>query len=388
MIFVVNADITIKSFKITPDSDPTASDDGTGSTCTGITVDVEFSEAPVVGSTVSVSLASNVGDDIKVTSDVASPTIRTVSGITLTEGKSLSNFKVSIDGTEIQLDQGVTPPTLNCLSDTASTSSESGVIGSSDASTDTAPKVTSFTISTPTAEAAINAGRLYCKDVKVDFVLDQTVEPKYLIPSYHNLPTLGGKATYLPDVSKPEYYFLLDVAPKGNLDDLVLTYNNSGSLIDLAHTPIAFTCTSPQTVTDPTTVSAVTSTTGASSTAGKDGVCNDVKIEFTLDNVVTTLTDLTVTSSSITTTNPTVTLKQDKTYTVTFSVKSGGNLDDLSIKYKGTALTSTGVSYSCKASTDTTDKNSSDDGSTSSTISINSFLIVCFTCFLILLNCN
>ncbi|KAM9982766.1 hypothetical protein ACTFIZ_007298 [Dictyostelium cf. discoideum] len=359
---------TIKSYKTTPATDPESVEENGTKSCSGITVDVKLSETPT--GTITASFPSNVGGAaVTATQDKTDPETYTISGIILKEGGNLDGLELLVDGTALSNDVGVTLPTLKCLESTESSESSS--------SSDTPPVIKSISVSTPSMEPTINSGQLFCTKVRVDFELDKLQQVNLLEPKYNSFPATGKNSIYLPDETKPIYYFMLDVSVNGNLDDLYILFDKTEKVT--LPNKISFKC--EKAATDPTSVTAMT--TSKSSATSKDGICSEVKVDFTLDNAATAITDITVASSSITGTPSIAQVGTTSTYSATVTVKEGGDLSDFVVNYKGTPLTSTAsITFKCEKESGNDSK--SDDGSTSSSLSANSIVVFCFTAFLLL----
>ncbi|KAM9953084.1 hypothetical protein ACTFIR_008143 [Dictyostelium discoideum] len=376
---------TIKSYKTTPATDPESVEENGTKSCSGITVDVKLSETPT--GTVTANFPNNVnGGALTATQDKTDPETYTISGITLKEGGNLNGLELLVDGTALSNDVGVTLPTLKCLestqsSESSSSASQSSVSASESSSASdssvTPPVIKSISVSTPSMEPTINSGQLFCTKVRVDFELDKLYQVNLLEPKYNSFPATGKNTIYLPDETKPIYYFMLDVSVNGNLDDLYILFDKTEKVT--LPNKISFKCENA--ATDPTKVTTIT--TSKSSATSKGGICSEVKVDFTLDNAATAVTDITVASSSVTGTPSITQVGTTSTYSATVTVKEGGDLSDFVVNYKGTPLTSTAsITFKCEKESGNDSK--SDDGSTSSSLSANSIVVFCFTAFLLL----
>ncbi|KAM9989518.1 hypothetical protein ACTFIY_005574 [Dictyostelium cf. discoideum] len=367
---------TIKSYKTTPATDPESVEENGNKSCSGITVDVKLSETPT--GTVTANFPNNVnGGTVTATQDKTDPETYTISGIILKEGGDLNGLKLLVDGTALSNDVGVTLPTLKCLESSSASESSSAGESSASESSGTPPVIKSISVATPSMEPTINAGQLFCTKVRVDFELDKLYQVNLLEPKYNSFPATGKNSIYLPDETKPIYYFMLDVSVNGNLDDLYILFDKTEKVT--LPNKISFKCENA--ATDPTSVT--TMTTSKSSATSKDGICSEVKVDFTLDNAATAVTDITVASSSITGTPSITQVGTTSTYSATVTVKEGGDLSDFVVNYKGTPLTSTAsITFKCEKESGNDSK--SDDGSTSSSLSANSIVVFCFTAFLLL----
>ncbi|KAN0053352.1 hypothetical protein ACTA71_009802 [Dictyostelium dimigraforme] len=390
---------TIKGYKTTPTANPESIEENGSKTCSGITVDVKLSEKPT--GTVTAKFPNNAGAaTITATEDKTDPETYIISGIILKEDGNLDGLQLLVDGVALLNDNGVTNPTLTCLK-SGTESSSSSVSSSSESSssessagdtptpsetttptpTDTPPVIKSISVSSPSMEPTVNAGQKFCTGVKVDFELDKTVQQlSYLEPKYNSMPATGKNTVSAVDATKPIYFFSLDVSVNGTLDDLYILYNKAAKIT--LPSKITFKCQDALTSTDPTTVTSIS--TSKSSATSKDQLCSEVKVDFTLDNPASAITDLTVSSASITGT-PTIS-QSDSTsssYSATVTVKEGGDLSDFVVNFKGTPLSSSStVTFKCDKESSNDSKG--DDGSTSSSLSANSIVAFCFTVFLIL----
>ncbi|EGC35624.1 expressed protein [Dictyostelium purpureum] len=347
----------------------------TSGKCSGITASFTLSEKPSATPEVTFAgVSSDSATTVVADTTDTTGTKYTVTGIVLDEDSSITGATFKIATTTLSLDTGVTVPALKCSASTD----------------DTAPKITAISVNKATDAAdpttVDDQKKPYCEGIVVTVTLDKLlseIKPDSidLVPKYSGEPsgaTAGSISVRQDSMDKPVYQYTINVLAGSTLKDLSFIYQEKTTVTPI--TTIDFTCTEGETPTGEAPTKVTTLTTTNDFAVATKGLCSQVSIEFTLDQVATP-TDLSIKSASIDTTTNAIKITQtDATkpnYVADFDVKEGTNLDDLTISYLTTELTlpTTKLTFECKKEGSA---DSSKDGSSSesSLIPINIVLIL------------